>query len=442
MSFHVGEDIGDYRIVSIIGAGSMGQVFQVEHRITKRKEAVKVLVADFATASQVQRFKREIKCQARLDHPHIARVHNALHLNGSLILVMEFVEGESLEKKLQKAKISRSTGLDYIRQTLSALEYAHEQGVVHRDVTPGNLIVDHNGNVKLTDFGVAKSLGDYQLTNAGEIVGSLYYMPPEQVRRHADPDLRSDIYAVGAVLYEILTGKKLFDCTDRLSLMVAQVQQEPIPPLDIDPGIGSELNRVVLKAVAKAPDQRYQSAREFLDALQPLAQEIPALPATPRRSYFVKTLMAAAALAVLALAFIAGPGRRSANPAPSQPSALTVVKVAPIPTIPTVSTPAPEPSAVTPVKHRHSALRQPTAEEATNAVPDGKDPMAAQEPDDAAPADATSTAPEDTSQIASEPVAADQPEASPSRKKRFWNKLNPFRRRKADPIQQNSFTHR
>jgi serine/threonine protein kinase len=145
-------------------------------------------------------------------------------LNESLILVMEFIEGESLEKKLLKRNVSRTTGIDYICQTLSALEYAHDRGVVHRDVTPSNLIIDQNGAVKLTDFGVAKSLGDYQLTNAGEIVGSLYYMAPEQVRRHSDPDPRSDIYSVGAVLYEVLTGKKLFASADRLSLKVAQVR--------------------------------------------------------------------------------------------------------------------------------------------------------------------------------------------------------------------------
>src|ERR1035438_3711695 len=140
MSFHVGEDIGDYRIVSLVGAGSMGQVFQAEHRITKRKEALKVLTAGCTTENQVRRFQREIEVQARLDHPNIARVHNALRLIESLILVIEFIEGESLEKKLLKGTVSRTTGIDYICQTLSALEYAHDRGIVHRDVTPSNLI--------------------------------------------------------------------------------------------------------------------------------------------------------------------------------------------------------------------------------------------------------------------------------------------------------------
>ena len=304
MSLHIGEDIGDYRVVSIIGAGSIGQVFQVEHRITKRKEAFKVLAGDFSTESQVRRFEREIETQARLDHPHIARVHNALHSTGSLMLVMELVAGESLEKKLRNGPVSRSAGIEYIRQTLSALEYAHQQGVVHRDVTPANLIIDHNGNVKLTDFGVAKSLGDYQLTNAGEIIGSLHYMPPEQIRRHTDPDPRSDIYSAGAVLYEILTGRKIYDCPDRLSLMVAQVQQQPRPPLEIDPTIGPELNAVVLKALAKDPAQRYQSAEEFLGALRTVA----GAPAV-RRKFFSRIPFGALALTALAFTYQGSPDR-------------------------------------------------------------------------------------------------------------------------------------
>ena len=121
MSFHVGEDIGDYRVVSIVGAGSMGQVFLVEHRITKREEALKVLTAECATESQVLRFQREIEVQARLDHLHIARLHNAMCVKGSLMLVMEYVEGESLERKLQKGNLSREAGIDYICQTLAAL---------------------------------------------------------------------------------------------------------------------------------------------------------------------------------------------------------------------------------------------------------------------------------------------------------------------------------
>ncbi len=446
MSFHVSEDIGDYRIVSIIGAGSMGQVFQVEHRITRRKEALKVLAADHTAESQVQRFKREIEVQARLDHPNIARVHNALHLNDSLVLVMEFVEGESLEKKLQKGTISRSEGIDYICQTLSALEYAHQQGVVHRDVTPGNLIVDQNGHVKLTDFGVAKSLGDYHLTNAGEIVGSLYYMPPEQVRSQAEPDPRSDIYSTGAVLYEVLTGQKLFACADRLSLMVAQVQQQPIPPLDIDPQIGSALNAVVLKALAKDPAQRYQSAKEFLEALQPLAnQSIRSVRPqhAARSSVFARVPFGAVALTALALAFPGGVHRSSLPPAAPLP-AISVVQ-------PPQAAPVAEPSlepVPAPIKQPHQILRKLPVEVAGAVADRNDDPTALQEAEKTGPAEETAAAeetnssPEDSSETTSEPVATDQPQVSPSHHKRFWSRLNPFKRRKVDPETQKAFTQR
>src|SRR5579864_7993507 len=125
MSLHVGEAIGDYRVVGIIGAGGMGQVFQVEHKITKRKEAMKVLLADLAEETQIQRFKREIEVQARLNHPNIAAVHNAFRLKDRLVLLLEFVEGQTLENLLQQRRPPLETGIDYIRQTLEALGYAH-----------------------------------------------------------------------------------------------------------------------------------------------------------------------------------------------------------------------------------------------------------------------------------------------------------------------------
>jgi eukaryotic-like serine/threonine-protein kinase len=452
MSLHIGEDIGDYRIVSIIGAGSMGQVFQVEHRYTKRREALKVLVGDCATESQIQRFEREIETQARLDHPNIARVHNALLLNGSQMLVMELVEGESLEKKLRQGQVSGTAGIDYICQTLSALEYAHSQGVVHRDVTPGNLIIDHNGNVKLTDFGVAKSLGDYQLTSAGEIVGSLYYMPPEQVRRHAEPDPRSDIYSTGAVLYEVLTGKKLFDCADRLSLMVAQVQQQPIPPIEINPAIGPELNAVLLKALVKDPAERHQSAKEFLVALQPFAIEAirPApAPVQPvaRTRFFARVPLGAVALAAFALISPGGTHKSggthktgvdtiSFHPATPLPSKLE----APAPLAVPVATSSSHLKVAAISRPRRPISHARTAEEPANAVPDETDP-ASPDVETTASTEETITAPEDATETTTEPVAAsDQQAASPARHKRFWSILNPFKRKKAEPEIQNSFT--
>jgi len=356
-----------------------------------------------------------------------------LHLNGSLILVMELIEGESLEKKLLKGKVSRTVGIDYVCQTLSALEYAHARGVVHRDVTPGNLIIDHSGTVKLTDFGVAKSLGDYQLTNAGEIVGSLYYMPPEQVRRHSDPDPRSDIYSVGAVLYEVLTGKKLFACADRLSLMVAQVQQQPIPPLDIEPSIGLGLNEVVIKAIAKDPAQRHQSAREFREVLQAFAKEsmgaVRSHPAA-KRSYFARMRFGAIAVAAFALAFTGGLGRGSLEaylPLPAPPAPRSIVGMVLQPPPPIVSSLSSQRVAATHIKHPRPILRPGSAAEATSGRPDEKNPEGPSNAEKTV-SDETNATPSENSEIMSEPIAADRQPVSVSHKKRFWSKFNPFRR--------------
>jgi serine/threonine-protein kinase len=406
MSFHVGEDIGDYRIVSMLGAGSMGQVFQVEHRVTKRKEAVKILLADVATDSQFLRFMREIEVQGRLDHPNIARVHNALHFKNSLILVMEFVEGCSLEKLLQKGRLPISSGIDYICQTLAGLHYAHTRGVVHRDVTPGNLIVTADGCVKLTDFGVAKSLGDYQLTNDGDVVGSLYYMPPEQVRHQSEPDPRSDVYSTGAVLYEILTGKKIFDYSDRLSLMVAQVQKQPVQPSDIEPAIGPELNAIVLKALAKDPDQRYQSAEEFRLALKHAGKSSGFAPNIASRMRVV-TL----ALAVCAMAETGGVERLLL-----QTSVPPAVQTAHVPAA--VSAPSSE-SKVTTHTKRPRALLRPPIEERPETVSETLVEPEQQPTEEQAVAD-------------NEAAAAPQQEPSRPNKKRFWSKLNPFKWRKSD----------
>ena len=381
MGFHVGEDVGPYRIVSILGAGSMGQVFQVEHQTTKHTEAMKVLLADVASDSQFLRFMREIEVQGRLYHPNIARVHKALHFKNSLILVMEFVEGRSLEKLLHNGRLPIQAGINYICQTLSGLQYAHDHCVVHRDVTPGNLIISSDGRVKLTDFGLAKSLGDYRLTNDGDIVGSLYYMPPERVRHRAEPDFRSDIYSAGAVLYEILTGKKLFESADRLSLMVAQVQKQPVPPIDIQPEIGPELNAIVLKALAKDPAQRYQSAEEFRLALKRAGRSWGSAPSMGSRMR-----MAALAVAICATAEIAGPEliplSRSAPGPLGKPSPLG--KPAP-------PTPGPAPR--------------------TLALP----PIVPQRP-----------------VVAVEKAVESEQQPSAPHKKRFWSKLNPFKKRKSD----------
>jgi eukaryotic-like serine/threonine-protein kinase len=269
MSFGIGDTVGTYKIVAAIGSGGMGEVFRVEHVVTKRVEAMKILAA--ATSSspeQDQRFLREIQLQASLNHPNIAAVHNAFWENGHLVMIMELIQGASLRTLLEGGRIPLTTAIDYACQALAALDYAHTHGVVHRDISPANMIIMEDGTLKLTDFGLAKSLKDIRLTQTGALVGSLYYTSPEQVRGESNVDARSDIYSVGAVLYEMATGVKLFSSENPFTLMLAHVEHSPRRPSEVDPALPRVVDEILLKALEKDPEKRFQSAEIYRYALE------------------------------------------------------------------------------------------------------------------------------------------------------------------------------
>ena len=271
--FRPGEIIGVYRILSLIGKGGMGEVFKVEHTLTKRIEAIKTLSAD--RSQEAQRFLREVQIHASLSHPNIASVHNAFWAGEDLVMAMEFVEGQPLRLILEQGRISPALAIDYVCQALSALTYAHARRVTHRDITPGNMLVTSRGTIKLTDFGLAKLPSDLRLTKTGMMVGSLYYMSPEQVRAIPDIDPRSDLYSVGAVLYEMVTGVKPFDGDSAFAIMLAQVGQDPRAPISLEPALPPGLNEVILRALAKDPGDRFQSAEEFRLALESFRETEP-----------------------------------------------------------------------------------------------------------------------------------------------------------------------
>jgi len=271
MSFEIGESIGTYKIVAAIGSGGMGEVFQVEHEITRRVEAMKILVTELAsTPEQGQRFLREIQLQARLDHPNIATVHNAFWERGHLVMIMELIRGNSLRTLLSNTQLPLPVSLDYACQALAALDYAHANGVVHRDISPGNMIVTEDGTLKLTDFGLAKSPKDVRLTQTGTLIGSLYYTSPEQIRGHTQIDARADIYSLGAVLFEMATGAKLFASDNPFTLMLAHVEQPAPAPSEVRPGLPAALDEILLKALDKDPEKRFQSAELLRCALEGL----------------------------------------------------------------------------------------------------------------------------------------------------------------------------
>jgi len=220
--FQVGQSLGDYAILQELGKGGFGQVYKVEHTITGRREAMKVLAASNANAGdQAERFLREIRLQASLSHPHIAVVHTAFWVNDDLALVCELLEGESLQQLLERQGPTQRQAMEIMSQVLDALSYAHARGIIHRDVSPANIFVTPGGTVKIIDFGLAKAATDLRLTREGSPIGAAHYMSPEQIRGAQDIDARTDIYSCGVVLYELLTGKKPFEGDNAFDIMKA-----------------------------------------------------------------------------------------------------------------------------------------------------------------------------------------------------------------------------
>ncbi len=272
MSFEIGDQVGDYRIVGAVGSGGAGRVFRVEHAITGRVEAMKVLLESRTDSeAPAERFQREIKLQAKLDHPGIASVHNAFWAKEELVLIMELVAGSSLDRLIAAGPAKIEPALRFGMQSLEALDYAHRQGVTHRDVKPENIMVTTDGRVKLMDFGLAKETKDPKLTQMGSVVGSVFYISPEQARGSADVDQRTDIYSFGAVLYELVTGRKPFAHENTYALLQAAVSETPTPPIEIRPNMPVGLSNAILRAMAKDPNDRFQTAEEFRLALQALA---------------------------------------------------------------------------------------------------------------------------------------------------------------------------
>jgi eukaryotic-like serine/threonine-protein kinase len=268
MSYEIGSRVGEYEILQILGAGGMGRVYKVRNVISDRIEAMKVLLPDLeGNPGLADRFMREIKVQASLDHPNIAALYTALRVENQLLMLMEYVEGTTLDKLMESGPVPIEKGVDCIVQVLAALSYAHARGVVHRDLKPANMMVTPGGIVKLMDFGIAKMAADRKLTQTGSTVGSLYYMSPEQIKGATDIDARSDLYSLGVSLYEVVTGARPFQGDSEYSIMAAHLQGNPPPPVQISPNLPAGLSEIILQALEKDPSKRFQTADAFRNAL-------------------------------------------------------------------------------------------------------------------------------------------------------------------------------
>ena len=242
----------------------MGAVYRVEHLISQRSEAMKVLLPDLETSSELaERFIHEIRLQASLSHPNIAVLHTALRVNNQLLMVMEYLEGVSLNEIIRTSAITPGQAIDIVLQMLDALGYAHDRGIVHRDVKPSNIMVSASGRVKLMDFGIARTvLGNMHMTQTGAALGSVFYMSPEQVK--AQPvDGRSDLYSLAVTLFEMVAKRRPIVGENAYSTMEAQVNQPAPSPALYNPQLSPELCAAILKALEKNPVNRFQSAREF-----------------------------------------------------------------------------------------------------------------------------------------------------------------------------------
>ncbi len=279
MAFQIGDKIGDYEVIGILGAGGMGRVYKVKNVFSERIDAMKVLLPNLADEPELaDRFLREIKVLASLNHPNIAGLHTALNVQNQLLMIMEYVDGVTIEQKLKAGPLPLGDAIEYTRQVLSALGYAHSHGVVHRDIKPANMMLTTENVIKLMDFGIAKSKSDRKLTMTGTTMGSLFYMSPEQVQG-TGIDPRSDLYSVGVSLYEMVTGARPFQGKSDYDLMVAQLQQAPLPPIQVQPGLPQILNDAILVALQKDPAQRFQTAEAFRGALESVKGGLAASPA-------------------------------------------------------------------------------------------------------------------------------------------------------------------
>ena len=267
------ERLGDCRLVHEIGRGGMGIVFEARQEPLGRRVAVKLLPTSLLHDEHTRRrFLREAQAIARLRHPHIASIHQFGEEAGVLYYVMELVDGTSLDQLISREE-TRSTGGERACwvarlgiQAAQAIAYAHDEGVLHRDIKPANLLLDQDGALWLTDFGLAKLIDEQPLTATGEWLGTLRYLAPECLRGEAS--VRSDIYSLGLTLYELLVGVPAFPETNRASLIRQISESAPVPPRKHDPTIPADLETIVLKASAREPTDRYATATALAEDLE------------------------------------------------------------------------------------------------------------------------------------------------------------------------------
>ena len=271
----IGKIVENYRIISVLGRGGMGVVYKAFDTKLDRNVAIKMLNPRNVDKERfIERFKREARNQAKLSHPNIVTVYGFIEYHDFLGIVMEYVEGESLEKVIDRQRRLNLYDVIYIaKQLLLALSYAHSKGFIHRDIKPSNIIFSNEGVTKIMDFGISKSLFDKEFTKTGAKVGTIYYMSPEQVRGE-DVTHHSDIYSLGCTIYEMITGNPPFDSESEYDVMDMHLKKEIPKVADIIPGSPALLDNILQKMLAKNPSDRYSTCEEVFIDIQVLEKTV------------------------------------------------------------------------------------------------------------------------------------------------------------------------
>jgi beta-lactam-binding protein with PASTA domain/predicted Ser/Thr protein kinase len=259
---------GRYRVIRRLGSGGMADVYCAEDQQLGRKVALKLLYRRFAEDLQfVERFRREASSAAGLQHPNIVGIYDRGEWDGTYYIAMEYIEGRTLKDVIREhGPAPTEAAIDIALQVLRAIRFAHRRGVVHRDIKPHNVMVDAEGRAKVTDFGIARA-GASDMTETGSIMGTAQYLSPEQAQGRP-VDARADLYSIGIVLYEMLTGQVPFDAESAVTVALKQVSEQPVPPSQLNPSITPALEGVVLRAMEKEPERRFADADEFIAALE------------------------------------------------------------------------------------------------------------------------------------------------------------------------------
>lgn len=301
----LGKEMGDYRLEAFLGSGGMARVYLGIDKYSRQLAAVKVIDASFRDEFDYRaRFEREAQAVSRLNHPQIIKLHRFGESDGIIYIAMQYVQGTDLAPILQACRTENAEiALDDICRLVyeigSALDYAHQQGIIHRDVKPANILIDENGHAILTDFGLAL-LTD--VGTRGEIFGTPYYIAPEQAISSAGAIPKSDQYSLGIILYEMFTGKVPFDAGNAMDTAIMHITQTPVTPRALNPHVSAEVEAVIMRALEKKPDDRYATCMEMAMALQAAKKTMPVAsthshPALTLAQYAGKTTVALPTLA-------------------------------------------------------------------------------------------------------------------------------------------------